>query len=71
MTSGDAPRLLHRFAQAGEAVAALEYAILVGIVAVAVAGALVLFSDNVTTAIDTLGAPVGALRAPTIPSLTP
>ena len=71
MTSGGALRFLHRFARAGEAVAALEYAILVGVVVAAVAGALVLFSDSTTTAIDTLGTAVGALRAPDVPKLTP
>ena len=69
MASGRAPRLLHRFAREGEAVSALEYATLVGIVALAVAGALVLFSDDTETAIENIGAGVGAVRVPTIPKL--
>ena len=64
-------RLPYRFARAERAVSALEYAILVGIVAAGIVGALVLFSGNVTTAIDALGAAVGALRPPASPSLSP
>ena len=71
MRSRGIPRFLHRFAQAGEAVAALEYAILVGVIAVAVAGALVLFSGNTETAIDTIGTGIGAVKAPAIPKLSP
>lgn len=42
---------LRRFLEAGEAVSALEYAILVGVVAVALGAAIVTFSDTLA---DTL-----------------
>ena len=71
MNVGSVLRSLHRFARAGEAVSAFEYAILVGIVVAVVAGALVAFSSNVTTAIDTLGTAVGALSPPASPKLSP
>ena len=44
------------------AVSALEYAILVGVVAVAVAGALATFGDNITTALDNIGKQVGTTK---------
>ena len=69
--TGSVLRLPHRFARAERAVSALEYAILVGIVAAGIVGALVLFSGNVTTAIESLGTAVGALRPPPTPSLSP
>lgn len=71
MNAGSVLRFLRRFARAGEAVSALEYAILVGIVVAVVATALVAFSGNVTTAIDTLGTAVGALSPPAAPKLSP
>ena len=40
-------RRFRRFLRANEAVSALEYAILVGVVAVAIAAALATFSDRV------------------------
>ena len=45
-------RRLRRFPRASEAVSALEYAILVGVVAVAIAGALVAFSDQIEDTIN-------------------
>ena len=48
-------RRLRRFARATEAVSALEYAILVGVVAVAIAAAMVTFSDDITTAVAAIG----------------
>ena len=71
MNIGSVLRSLRRFARAGEAVSAFEYAILVGIVVAVVAGAVVAFSGNVTTAIDTLGTAVGALSPPASPKLSP
>ena len=44
-----------RFIRQTRAVSALEYAILVGVVAVAVGGALVTFGDNITKAVKTVG----------------
>ena len=47
-------RRFRRFVRANEAVSALEYAILVGVVAVAVGAALVTFGDKVTKAIGNI-----------------
>lgn len=44
-----------RFVRQTRAVSALEYAILVGIIAVAVGGALATFGDNITKALTTVG----------------
>ena len=41
------------------AVSALEYAILIGIIAVALSAALVTFSGNITTAVNAIGGKVG------------
>ena len=41
--------------QGKEAVSALEYAILVGVIAVAIAAALATFSGNITTALTQIG----------------
>ena len=41
-----------RYLRNNRAVSALEYAILVGIIAVALSAALVTFSGNITTAVD-------------------
>ena len=59
-------RRLRRFARAREAVSALEYAILIGVIAVAVGAALVLFSGNIKTAIGAIGGKVGAVTTPAI-----
>ena len=48
-------RRLRRFLKADEAVSALEYAVLVGVVVVGVGGAIITFSNTVETAIDTIG----------------
>ena len=48
-----------RFVRANEAVSALEYAILVGVIAVGVGAAIALFQDQIVAAIGTLGTPVG------------
>ena len=42
------------------AVSALEYAILIGIIAVALSAALVTFSGNIDTAISTIGGKVNS-----------
>lgn len=49
------PRHLRRFLKASEAVSALEYAILVGVVTIAVGAGIVTFSGNITTAINEIG----------------
>ena len=48
-------RRFRRFLRANKAVSALEYAILVGVVAVAVGAALTLFGGQISTAVDTVG----------------
>ena len=48
-------RRFRRFKRATEAVSALEYAILVGVIAVAIAAAMVTFSDDITLAIGAIG----------------
>ena len=48
-------RFLRRFLRAQEAVSALEYAILVGIIVAGVGGALLAFSDNITEALTNIG----------------
>ena len=61
-------RRFRRFLRARKAVSALEYAILVGVIAVGIGGALVLFEGQVSTAIDGIGDVVddmpGSLTAP-------
>ena len=51
-------RRLRRFLKANEAVSALEYAILVGVVTIAVGGAVLAFSGNIEDAIKDIGAGV-------------
>lgn len=51
-------RRFRRFAKANEAVSALEYAILVGVIAVAVGSALFAFGDKITTAVENIGGQV-------------
>ena len=53
-------RRLRRFARANEAVSALEYAILVGVIAVAIAAALATFSDSIETGLEAIGDQVEA-----------
>ena len=48
-------RYLRRFFRAQEAVSALEYAILVGVIVAGVGAALLVFSDNVEEAIGAIG----------------
>ena len=45
-------RRFRRFARANEAVSALEYAILVGVIAVGMAAALAAFESEIQTALD-------------------
>ena len=48
-------RRFRRFARANEAVSALEYAILVGVVTITVGAALVAFSGQIQKAIEGIG----------------
>ena len=50
-------RRLRRFVRAREAVSTLEYAMLVGLMAVAVGAAILTFSNDVQTAITNIGDP--------------
>ena len=58
MKTPHSSRRFRRFAKANEAVSALEYAILVGVITIAVGAALVTFSGNIKTAISKIGAGV-------------
>ena len=51
-------RRLRRFAKANEAVSALEYALVVGVVATLVAAAIVLLGDEIKTGIGKMEAEV-------------
>ena len=59
-------RFLRRFLRAQEAVSALEYAILVGVIVAGVGGALVAFSEDITAALTTIGTGVEEIEAPAI-----
>ena len=59
-------RRFRRFVRANEAVSALEYAILVGVIAVAIGAALLTFSGNIKTAITEVGKKVTAIDTGTI-----
>ena len=51
-------RRFRRFARANEAVSALEYAILVGVIAVGMGAAILAFEDQLDGAIEQIGADV-------------
>lgn len=63
-------RRFRRFLRVNEAVSALEYAILVGVIAVAIAGGLTAFGDQITAAMGTIGTQIGATTGAGTPSLT-
>ena len=52
-------RRFRRFARANEAVSAIEYAILVGVIAVGMATALAAFETQISGALNTIGTLVG------------
>ena len=58
-------RHLRRFAKANEAVSALEYAILVGVVAVAIGAAIVTFSDDLGGTLETMGDDIADIKVDT------
>ena len=58
-------RRFRRFVRANEAVSALEYAILVGVIAVAIAVALTAFSGSITTAISGIGTSISTTTSAT------
>ena len=53
-------RRFRRFLRANKAVSALEYAILVGVIAVAVGAAIFTFGGKIKTAIENLGTDVAS-----------
>ena len=53
--SNQESRRLCRFLKANEAVSALEYAMLVGVIAVAIGAAIVTFGDNLKTTLEDHG----------------
>ena len=59
-------RQVRRFLRVDQAVSALEYAILVGVIAVAIGAALVTFSDNLTDGIEAIGGKVKAIDTGTV-----
>ena len=48
-------KTLRRFLRNNKAVSAMEYAILVGAIAVALGAALVTFGENITSAVEKIG----------------
>ena len=56
-------RRLRRFVKATKGVSALEYAILVGVIAVGIAAALMTFEGNLTTAITSIGTDMQTMGA--------
>ena len=58
-----------RFVRSTKAVSALEYAILVGIVAIAITAALATFSGSITTALNTIGADISGTTGAGSPTL--
>ena len=54
-------RFFRRFLRANEAVSALEYAILVGVIAIGIGAALVGFGGDIKTAINNIGGQVDGI----------
>lgn len=55
-----------RYLRSTRAVSALEYAILVGIVATAIAAALATFSADISTALTKMGTSISGATGPTV-----
>ena len=64
-------RRLRRFARANEAVSALEYAILVGVIAVGIGATLLTFETEVEEAIDNIGGQIDGINVPAGTTLNP
>ena len=62
LTSKHKSRRFRRFLQANKAVSALEYAILVGVIGIAIGGALLAFSTDIKEAIAAIGAKVDDIK---------
>ena len=69
MKTRKASRGLRRFFRSDDAVSALEYAMVVGIVAVTISAALVVFSDEITGVFSTIGPVVGGQTIGTVTKL--
>ena len=61
----DVLKFCRRFCRAGEAVSALEYAILGGVIVAGVAGALIAFSGNISTTLTEIGGDVAKVKGVT------
>ena len=59
-------RRFRRFLRANKAVSALEYAILVGVIAVAVGAAIFTFGGKIGDAIGNIGTQVGSATTPAV-----
>ena len=66
---GTAGRLWWRYVRDSRAVSALEYAILVGVIAVAIAGAMFTFGGNMKTAIENIGTEIAGTKGAAKPDL--
>ena len=55
-------RRFRRFLRANEAVSALEYAILVGVISVGVGAAVVTVGDDITTALEAIGDDIAKVK---------
>ena len=63
-------RRFRRFLRANEAVSALEYAILVGVIAVAVGAAIFAFGGDLKGVIEGIGDDIAATSSPGTPQIT-
>ena len=63
-------RRFRRFLRANKAVSALEYAILVGVIAVAVGAAIFTFGGEIGTAIGNIGSDIGSTTGAGVPKTT-
>ena len=70
MTTGVAKKVT-RYLRHTRAMSALEYAMLVGIIAAVIATAIGAFSGNLGTAIETVGTAISNTTPPGTPDLTP
>ena len=64
-------RRFRRFLRANKAVSALEYAILVGVIAVAISAAIATFGGKITSTIANLGRGITASPTTAITTVTP
>ena len=65
-------RRFRRFLKANKAVSALEYALLVGVIATGVGAAILAFGENIATAVSNIGGQVEAIdvTGPTVTNVT-